>query len=231
MTLSVIIPTYNGAAYLRETLESVFAQTLPADEVIAVDDGSTDGSPDILCSFGDRITIVRQKNQGVAVARNTGLEHASGDLIAFLDQDDLWPADRNRRLVEALRDNNTAEVAAGLVAIRYERSTPPDPLWNLATMLREYLLGSLCIRADLFRKLGRLNTNVGYADDTDFWFRRDEANTPTIYLDDVTLVYRLHDKNTSWDRSRSNGLLLTVLRERLKRRRHRNENKLYHSGL
>ncbi len=231
MSLSVIIPVYNGATYLKETLASVFAQTLLADEVIAVDDGSTDSSPDILRCFEGRISVVRQENQGVAAARNTGLARASGDLIAFLDQDDLWPADRNRSLVDALRADSAAEVAAGLVEFRYERSTPPPPQSNLTTMCREHLLGSLCIRADVFRKLGPLNTKVDYADDTEFWFRRVEAKTPTAYLNEVTLIYRMHDTNTSLDPARSNALLLSVLHERLKRRRNTNENKLHRPGV
>ncbi len=159
------------------------------------------------------------------------MARASGDLIAFLDQDDLWPADRNRSLVDALRADPAAEVAAGLVEVRYERSTPPHPQSNLTTIHREYLLGSLCIRADVFRKLGVLNTNVDYADDTEFWFRRAEAKIPTVYLNEVTLIYRVHDTNTSLDTSRSNSLLLSVLHERLKRLRNTNENKLHHPGV
>ena len=85
---------FNGAAFLRRALDSVLAQTYPLQEIIVIDDGSTDSSPEILMSYGDCLTVVRQENSGVAVARNVGLQKASGDLIAFLDQDDLWPHDR-----------------------------------------------------------------------------------------------------------------------------------------
>jgi glycosyltransferase involved in cell wall biosynthesis len=231
VNLSVIIPVYNGAPYLAETLDSLFAQTHPADEIIVVDDGSTDSSPSILRSYGSRLSVVRQENCGVATARNVGLAHASGDLISFLDQDDLWPADRNRLLVEALRADPTADVAAGFVEIRYERPTPPHPRQNLDTMRREFLLGSLCMRACLIQTLGPFNTNVGYGDDTDFWLRRVEAKTKTVYVDEVTLIYRLHSSNTSFDNSRSKFHLLSALRESLKRRRSKHENKLHNSHL
>lgn len=231
MSLSVIIPVYNGARYLAETLDSVFAQTVPADEIVVIDDGSTDNSPDILNSLKGRLTIRRQENQGVAAARNAGLAIASGDLISFIDQDDIWPADRNRILLDALQADPAAEVACGRVEILYQRSTPPlDPRQHLAAH-REYLMGSLLIRSRLFKALGPLNTSVDYADDTDFWFRRAEAEIPTVYLDAVTLIYRLHDTNTSLDSSRSNGLFLTVLRERLKRRRLKHANKLHNPDL
>ena len=219
MRISVIVPVYNGAAYLAETLDGVFAQTRPADEIVIVDDGSTDSSPDILRAFGSRLSVIRQENQGVAAARNVALTHASGDLICFIDQDDLWPADRNRLLVDALQADPAAEVAAGLVEMRYERPGPPDRNENLDTMHREFYLGSLCSRAGLFRTLGLLNTNVGYADDTDFLIRRLEAKTKTVYLNETTLIYRIHPNNFSSDRSVSQFYFLAALHKSLKRRR------------
>jgi glycosyltransferase involved in cell wall biosynthesis len=89
-TISVIIPAWNRAHYLRETIDSVLAQTQPAFEIIVVDDGSTDDTPAVLATYGDRIRVLRQRNQGVATARNTGVAAARGDFLCFLDSDDLW---------------------------------------------------------------------------------------------------------------------------------------------
>ena len=163
MKVSVIIPVFNGALYLREAIESVLGQTRTLDEILVIDDGSTDSSPDILAAYGGRLTVVRQDNQGVAAARNVGLQIASGDLITFLDQDDLWPADRTAIMVEALATRPDIDVVAGMVEILYQRKEP----WCLAgadvsTKHREFFLGSLVLRADVFRMLGLLNTNVGY---------------------------------------------------------------------
>lgn len=88
--VSVIIPTYNRAGLVVEAIESVLRQTAPPREIIVVDDGSTDGTPDALASFGDRIVAVRQENQGVGGARNRALAMASGRYLAFLDSDDVW---------------------------------------------------------------------------------------------------------------------------------------------
>lgn len=90
MKISVVIPACNGADTLRETLDSVLCQTVQADEILVLDDGSTDETPAILNTYRSRITVISQKNQGVGRARNSLCQKAQGDLIAFLDSDDIW---------------------------------------------------------------------------------------------------------------------------------------------
>ena len=90
MNVSVVIPTYNYARYLGEAIDSALGQTLPPLEVIVVDDGSTDDTPEVLAKYGDRIRVLRQENAGVAIARNSGIAAARGEFIAFLDADDVW---------------------------------------------------------------------------------------------------------------------------------------------
>lgn len=92
--VSVVVTTYNQGQYIQQTLESVFAQTYKPHEVIVVDDGSTDDTPCRLAPFKDRIVYVRQKNQGVAASRNTGIRKTRGELVAFLDGDDLWEPEK-----------------------------------------------------------------------------------------------------------------------------------------
>lgn len=219
MKASVIIPVYNGSQYLAATLDSVLAQTYPLHEIIVIDDGSTDSSPDILRSFGDRLRVTRQDNQGVAAARNAALRQVTGDVINFIDQDDLWPAGRTEALVNALQSDPDALLAVGRVEVLYERSRPPSPLDNLGIAVREFYVGSLCIRKQVFDLLGPLHTGLGYADDVDFFMRRREADIKTVYVDDVTLQYRLHESNTSGNRSVTNIHLMGALRESLQRRR------------
>lgn len=89
-TVSVIIPTYNRAHCVGEAIDSVLAQDPPADEVIVINDGSTDATQDVLAGYDGRITVINQKNAGSGAARTAGLHHAQCDWITFLDSDDLW---------------------------------------------------------------------------------------------------------------------------------------------
>ncbi|WP_166832036.1 glycosyltransferase family 2 protein [Thalassoroseus pseudoceratinae] len=89
-TVSVVIPCYNAAPFLRETLDSALNQTHPPLEILVIDDGSTDDSAAIAESYGGPVRVLRQPNQGESVARNWGIEEAKGDWIAFLDADDIW---------------------------------------------------------------------------------------------------------------------------------------------
>jgi len=89
-TVSVVIPTYDHERFLTEAIESALGQTLPPSEVIVVDDGSSDGTQAVLDRYPDRVIAIHQRNQGVSAARNHGTMVASGDLLAFLDADDVW---------------------------------------------------------------------------------------------------------------------------------------------
>ena len=97
MPVSVIIPVFNGADRLAEAAASVQAQLRAGDEIIIVDDGSTDDTARVIASFGEAVVSFRQDNAGPAAARNYGLRKANGNLIAFLDHDDLWAPIAKRR--------------------------------------------------------------------------------------------------------------------------------------
>ena len=101
--VSVVITTYNQESFIEATVQSVLAQTYGEREIIVVDDGSTDSTPARLAAFGSRIVYIRQKNQGVAESRNTGVRHARGELLAFLDGDDLWEPEKLAVQVEMYR--------------------------------------------------------------------------------------------------------------------------------
>ena len=111
--VSVVITTYNQAAFIAQTLDSVFAQTYESYEVIVIDDGSSDDTPARIEPFEPRITYVRQKNLGVAGARNAGIIRARGEFIAFLDGDDLWEPDKLAVQVAAAQ----AHPESGLIVV------------------------------------------------------------------------------------------------------------------
>jgi glycosyltransferase involved in cell wall biosynthesis len=104
--VSVVIPVYNRAHCVASAVESALAQTFKDLEIIAVDDGSSDGTPKVLEKFGERIRFIRQDNRGVSSARNTGIRAARGKWIAFLDSDDRWHADKLERQIASLSKYN-----------------------------------------------------------------------------------------------------------------------------
>lgn len=109
-TVSVIIPTYNRAHCVGDAIDSVLSQDPPPDQVIVIDDGSTDETPEVLAGYGDRITVLRQANGGAGAARTAGLKHVRGHWITFLDSDDLWLPGRLALLHRDLAASNVQNI-------------------------------------------------------------------------------------------------------------------------
>lgn len=103
MTVTAIIPTFNRKSCIRRAIDSVLQQSVPVDEVIVVDDGSTDGTAEAIGEwYGTSVRVVRQSNTGVSGARHRGVAEAHGEWIAFLDSDDEWTSDRNKQFLQAV---------------------------------------------------------------------------------------------------------------------------------
>ena len=118
--ITVIIPTYNRSADLQRALESVFKQTHPADEIIIVDDCSTDDTSQVIKKYGDQIIYLRNAfNSGASASRNTGIEKASGDYIAFLDSDDVWSDTKLEHQIQYMKLNGL-EVSVTGFAVGYQ---------------------------------------------------------------------------------------------------------------
>lgn len=105
MTISAVIPAYNCEKYIARAIESVLNQTRPVQEIVVVDDGSTDNTAEVARSFGDRVRLIQQPNAGVSAARNTAIRAAAGDWIAFLDADDEWLPEKISLQTENLKNN------------------------------------------------------------------------------------------------------------------------------
>ena len=104
--VSVIIPTYNRAHFLERAINSVLGQTFTDFELIVADDGSNDSTPDVLKKFQDRLIGIHQEHAGVSAARNAGIQHSIGRLLAFLDSDDEWYPDKLNRQVRMHNEEN-----------------------------------------------------------------------------------------------------------------------------
>ena len=106
-TVSVIIPAYNAEAYIRRSIESVLLQTYPANEVIVIDDGSTDHTAEILKNYMQQVQYIYQNNAGASAARNVGIKRATSKWIAFLDADDEWMPNKLEEQIQVVTRNKT----------------------------------------------------------------------------------------------------------------------------
>jgi Glycosyl transferase family 2 len=177
--VSVIIPTYNRHAMVREAIASVLGQRGASFELIVVDDGSTDGTFEMLASI-DGVTIARTEHRGVAAARNHGVAMAQAPLIAFLDSDDFWAPDKLRRQLAFTREfadcaiSQTAEIW-----IRDGRRVNPGVRHLkragdiFVDSLRTCLISpsAVMMRTELFRELGGFDEDLAAAEDYDLWLR------------------------------------------------------------
>jgi len=219
--VSVIIPVYNGARYLGAALESVFAQTYRNFEVIVVDDGSVDDSGVIAQSFPD-VRYIHQTNQGVAAARNNGLEAARGEYFAFLDQDDLWAPEKLKLQVEYLLSH--PEIGYTLTQQQFFL----DPGETLPPWFRKelfdsvhtgWVLGTLVVRRTIFEQIGNFATDYSAANDSDWFFRAKAAGIPMAVVPELLLRKRIHDANDSARAKEILSELLKVVKTSLDRQR------------
>lgn len=187
--VSVIIPVWNARNTLAETLTSIAAQTTRPDEVILIDDGSTDGTEEVLAVHSVLpVQYVSQENSGPSVARNHGLERSSGAFVAFLDADDLWPADTLRLLTGALNQHPQAEIIQGKIQDLW-----PDPEGGppqLGSPRFALNIGSALFRRSVFEKTGGFNPLMRTGEDFEFWLRCKEQGIERVLINDVTLHYR-----------------------------------------
>ena len=141
--ISVVVPTYNRAGLIGETLTAIIHQTLPPTEIIVVDDGSADATPATLAAYGDRIRTIRIPNSGELAARNTGLKAAHGDLVAFCDSDDVWEPDYLCAMASLWEEEPGLQVAYadfrtlrdGKVSERSKFEDAPPGIWDAMRLL------------------------------------------------------------------------------------------------
>jgi len=213
--VSVVLPVYNGARFLQQAVESVFEQTYAHIEILAIDDGSTDDSEKILHAFGNRISVVRQANAGVAAARNRGVRAARGEFVAFLDQDDWWLPTKIAKQVSAFAaDPNVDLVHTGVAHFRnatgtfvgrlnpntnpgelvgscYERLLQDNSIYNTTVM----------VRRSAVEAVGGFDTTIegNTVADYDLWLRLARASR-FAFIPEELAVFRIHESQGTWKR-------------------------------
>jgi glycosyltransferase involved in cell wall biosynthesis len=216
-TIAAVIPLYNGADYIGVAIKSVLDQERPADEIIVVDDGSTDDGPSIveaIAAGNSKVRLLRKENGGQGSARNYGVAHCSSDLIALLDQDDYWYSDHLKELERAFvdaEDSRLAYVYSNLdrvdrdgMMIHHDYldyfNTEEHPKKTLEGCLKEnmYILPSASlISKPAFKSVNGFDDRLrGYEDD-DLFLRLFCAGFKSVYVDKSLSAWRIHSGSTS----------------------------------
>lgn len=189
MKVSVIIPLYNKAEWVKRAIDSVLSQTFQDFEIVIVDDGSTDGGDKIVEKINDaRIKFIRQHNAGAAAARNTGITNSKGQWIAFLDADDVWLPDNLMSHIGLLKKHPTIEWSTGFSNRRLSDGTLNEVSFkkNSRQLFRGGVIADsfifvcngggldtdgVMIRKKIFDRVGLMDTNLKTAEDVDMWLR------------------------------------------------------------
>lgn len=220
--VSVVIPVFNGERFLAQALASVRAQDYAGElDVVVMDDGSTDRSAEIARSFAG-VRYLRQANQGNATARNHGIAAARHDLIALLDQDDLWLPQKTRRQVETLLAEPALHFASCHCSLRFEPGTDPDPPAYRGlprTNFPSYVPSGLLARRLAFTSVGLFNSALPLGSDTDWFFRANDARIPSVMIPEVLYEKRIHEDNLGARVPAMKRDLFAVLRASVARKR------------
>ena len=221
--VSVIIPVYNGERFLTAAIQSALDQDYNAFEVIVVDDGSTDCTAQIAQSYKD-VRYIYQPNQGHGAARNTGIEASQGELLAFLDADDVWDSRKLSVQVSYLIDHpDIGYVVAGIR--NFIEPGVERPSWVTEKMLEDiskgHIASALVVRRTVMDQVGAFDTSYLFADVVDWFLRAGDTGIPMVSLPDVLLYRRVHDANQSYEERAKELEYLMVARMSLRRKRER----------
>lgn len=219
-SITVIIPVYNAVPYLAEALESALSQTRPPDEVIVIDDGSTDDSAAVAQGFASPVKLVRQDNLGAAAARNRGVELAQGDLLAFLDADDLWLPDKLAQQLAAWQNDPPPDMVFGQV----EQFRSPDmavevQFADAGRVMSGPHVGAMLLRAATFHQVGPFRTDLQVGEFIDWYSQAMAQGLSGLMLPQVVMRRRLHGQNLMRRAQTVSSDYLKILRDAARRRR------------
>lgn len=219
--VSVVIPVYNGEPYLAEAIESVFNQDYRPLEMIVVNDGSTDNTEAVAKRYDKDITYVRQERRGPAAARNKGLHISRGEIIGFLDADDLWSEDKLSLQLACLAGNPSLEIVLGL-SQRMKSKTAEKTKPNFEAWYDPFVapsLGAAVFKRTVFDRIGLLDETLHFGEDVDWFMRARERGISMMIIEQVTHFYRIHESNMTLQAATRDSYLMRALKKSLDRRR------------
>ena len=230
MTISVVIPVFNSAAFVGEALDSVLSQTVPVTQIIVVDDGSTDSTRRIVAGY-PQVQWIGQKHQGASAARNSGIRRAQSELVAFMDSDDLWCLDKIEKQLTAFSLHPSAAFSFSTLASFYTRDNvvicnePYMPkelrawldgksideggvfgnVYQLLLRANCVLTSSVVARRDALIEVGLFDESMRHGEDQDLWLRL-AHRWPALFITETITKYRVHSSALSGSWEKRQGL-------------------------
>jgi glycosyltransferase involved in cell wall biosynthesis len=218
--ISVIIPAYNAAKFLGAAIQSVLDQTLEATEIIVVDDGSTDETPNLVKSFA-AVRYIRQANEGPGGAVNTGVRNARGECLAFLDADDLWLPNKLEKQNEIIEKDQSVDIVFTGIVNFFEEALSTDDRKKFDIEPRPMAgiqRSTLFIRTETFLNIGFFST-TSPIELLDWYSRAKEMNLKEQVLPEVLVRRRIHGSNLTITRTGHRNEFPNVIKKILDRRR------------
>ena len=218
MKVSAIIPAYNSAKFIKDAIFSIQKQTLPVEEIIVVDDGSTDFTQQVVHSIKGNIHYIKQVNQGPSAARNTGIKAANCDWIAFLDADDQWTTRKLEKQIQAYKNTPDLNLIAGDMSeidindnileksvlnkhhlLEYFADLNGRPIPNaFVKLLKKNFIptGTVLVNKNALVEAGLFNENIRFGEDLELWAKIASQNSITC-LPNVLMIRRQHSNNST----------------------------------
>jgi glycosyltransferase involved in cell wall biosynthesis len=216
--ISVIIPSYNCSAFVGEAIESVIRQSdVQVSEIVVVDDGSEDETQNVVAKFPS-VRYVDQEHAGASAARNRGVAFTHGDLIAFLDADDIWLPNKLSLQLSALRNDPSLDMMFGHV----EEFKSPQAAFDESKLRRYapgYVPGTLLVRRRAYETVGDFNCSWKLGEFVDWYIRAKELKLKSNLLPEVLLRRRIHGDNVGIRERQSVGDYARILWAALERRK------------
>jgi len=220
--VTAAIPVRDGEAYLAEAIESVLGQSRPCDQVIVVDNGSTDSSAAIAAGFGDGVEVVSEPRPGIGAARNAALRVARGDFLAFLDADDVWEAEKTALQLAAFEAEPGLQLAFGHVRQFVSPDLPAEEAERMrvptAPQPGQYI-GAMLARREAIEAIGPWPEDVRVSDGLTFLLRVRELGLAQVMLAETVTLRRVHGANHSIHNRDERGEFARHLKRSLDRRR------------
>ncbi len=216
--VSIILPLYNGRNFIESSINSVLSQSYNPFELLVIDDGSSDGSDDLVPS-DPRIRLFRRQNAGVAASRNFGISQAKGTFLAFIDQDDRWYPEKLQLQMQVLLNDPEPGYVLTLMH-NHLVETMQRPYWLNPELLTEDPVGllpsTLVVRRRIFAEIGIFTEDLVNASDMEWFIRAKKAGVQMRIVNQVLLQRNIHEDNCSSDNNTGKREMFSILRQKIK---------------